>query len=134
LITQRTREVLLGILFGALAIGFALFLNNAQKLDFFALLLTFIAGVYLGFALLDSRPRYLVIEIVAILIFAVFSLLGLWVAPIFLGIGYFAHGIWDFLHHSKIQTRIADWWPPFCVATDWIIAGYILIWLLRAGQ
>jgi len=128
---HRTREILLGTLFAALAIGFALLLHDAPKRDFFALLLIFIAGVYLGFALIDSRPKYLAIEIGAILVFAVFTLLGLWVTPIFLAIGYFAHGVWDFLHHSKVQTRIVDWWPPFCVVTDWIIAGYILIWFIK---
>lgn len=120
------RASIFGIFLAAAAILIATLFPKQKALDLFALLLVLIAAVYLGFALLDGRRRELSIEIVSMTFIFFLSALGLWVTPIFLVIGYVAHGLWDILHHPKgIQTKVVRWWPPFCVMIDWIVAGFI---------
>jgi hypothetical protein len=58
--------------------------------------------------------------------------LGVWRSPLFLAVGYLAHGLWDLAHHQKgIPTRVTAWWPPFCLAYDWVMAGALCLQWLR---
>ncbi|MFX0091482.1 MAG: DUF6010 family protein [Candidatus Hodarchaeota archaeon] len=124
--------VISGITLAILAIFFSLLLTNVQMLDFYALLLTFIAGVYLGFLLLDGqlKKQNLFLEIGAMGITVIFSLLGLWYSELFLIVGYFFHGIWDIIHHPRgVQTKIPEKYSLFCLIFDWIVAIFLIITL-----
>lgn len=90
-----------------------------------------IAGVYIGFAVNDGRAREIMIEVAHLLFFVAITLLGLWVTPWFLVTGYLLHGVWDVLHRPDgIQTELARWYPPLCLAYDWIFAAFIVAWLV----
>ncbi|MBI3597405.1 MAG: hypothetical protein HY203_09660 [Nitrospirae bacterium] len=126
---RNIRASILGVVLAVATIVIASFLSKPHALDLFAILLAFIAAVYLGFVLLDGHRREVVIEIVVIALFFVLAILGLWVTPYFLVIGYFAHGLWDVLHHPRaVQTKVVLWWPPFCLVYDWIVGGFIFWW------
>lgn len=90
-----------------------------------------IAGVYIGFAVNDGRTSSVIPEVLHLLGFITLTLLGLWVSPWFIVVGYFAHGVWDVLHQPNlIQTELARWYPPLCLAYDWIFGAALIYWLL----
>ena len=126
---MNIKAAVAGIVLSVVTIGIATLFPKSKTLDVFAILLAFIVAIYLGFALLDGHRREILVEIVISVFFFVLAILGLWVAPFFLVIGYFAHGIWDVLHHQKaIQTKMVSWWPFFCLFYDWTVGGFIFFW------
>ena len=45
-----------------------------------------------------------------------------------LAAGYFAHGLWDLVHHRRgIDTAMPWWWVPGCLGYDLVLGAYILI-------
>lgn len=95
-----------------------------------AVFLSGIAGVYLGFSVLDGRPRTIVMEATVLIMFFALAILGLKFSLWILAFGYFAHGVWDCLHHPKlITTKIAAWYPPFCAVYDWSVATFIVVYM-----
>ena len=109
-------------------IGLVSLLPKPRGFELLTIQFAAIAAVYLGSALLSDQKIDLIIEIAGITVFLLFTLLGLWVNPSFLIVGYFLHGVWDLIHHPEgIRTKVVHWWPPFCVTYDWIIAGFICV-------
>ena len=103
-----------------------------KALDFFAVLLVLIAGVYIGFAIEDGRRNKLAIEAVVALGFLVLVLLGMWKWPLLIPAGYFLHGVWDLLHHPvKLGARVKRWYPPACIAYDWLVGAFIYIYMFQ---
>ena len=110
---------------------FALFLSEIQLLEFHAVLLTLIAAVYIGFALQDRLGSGLRLELTAAAGFVVLALLGLWLSPWLIVAGLGLHGCWDILHHNGvgvIKTRVPQWYIPFCVGYDWLLALFLGVW------
>jgi len=107
----------------------AVLLPKQTALELLALFLTFIGGIYGGFALLDKRTREFVIESLGLLVTFALAAAGLWVSPVYLAAGYFFHGVWDALHHPKgIQTVIPRGYAPFCLIFDMPVGVFILFW------
>ena len=105
-----------------------------KALELLAMLLASIAAVYVGCALSTEQRRHAVIEAIAASAFFVLAVLGLWLTPFLLVAGYLGHGIWDIAHHPRgIHTKIATWWPPFCLVYDWVV-GTFLYWSLITGH
>jgi len=99
-------------------------------LDAIGLLLGVIAAIYIGFAISDGRKHVIVLEIAVASVFILLALLGMWGKPVWLVIGYFAHGGWDLLHHpGKLGTKVRKWYPPVCAVYDWLVGLYLLYWL-----
>ena len=96
-----------------------------------AVVLGVLAGIYLGAALSAGRSTHKLTESMGVAVFSAMAVLGIWQSPVFLVIGYLAHGLWDLAHHRKeARMGISAWWPPFCLVYDWVIAGAIfLLWL-----
>ncbi len=132
---KHSGEILIGVGLAVAIIIFTQFLTSEQTLEFFAIVLAIIAAIYVGFALSDGRLREIVIEVLVAISFGICALVGLWLFPIALPVGYFAHGFWDLIHHQHgIKTKITDWYIPFCVAVDWLVGAYIIFWLMTANN
>jgi hypothetical protein len=109
------------------SIGLAWVLPPDVGLLLFAVILGGAAGVYVGFALVDGRPREKRIETWAAVTFIAIAVLGAWISPLLLALGYVLHGIWDASHHPRgLTTRVVGWWPPFCLTYDMIVAAFIV--------
>lgn len=103
----------------------------AQAHDMLAMLLVFIAAVYIGFALADGERHNLLIEISGVVGFGLCAVLGLWWNAWWLVVGYLAHGIWDVIHHPQgIHTPTPQGYAPFCLVYDWLMSAYLIYWLL----
>lgn len=95
-----------------------------------AILLSLVAGVYVGFAVQDGRLKILLIEGLVALIFIGAALAGLWVSAWFIPLAYVIHGFWDYAHHRHVDTALPKWYIPFCAVYDWIFAiGLSAAWL-----
>ncbi len=125
--TARSALYAVGLMIPTLAAVVAL--PKPMGLELLSLLLTFIAGVYGGFALLDARKREFAIELFGVLVTLALAVAALWASPVDLAAGYLFHGLWDVLHHPKrIQTVIPAGYAPFCMIFDIPIGVFILFW------
>ncbi len=103
--------------------------RSHHGVEFLAGLLALISAGYVGSALADGRRHVLLIESVACLLVFATALAGLWVSTVWLAVGYFGHGLWDLAHHPhRLGAPVkALWFPPVCLAFDWIVSAYILL-------
>ena len=47
-------------------------------------------------------------------------------------LGFTGHGLKDFWQQRNHYVANTRWWPPFCVAVDWVAAA-ILVLLIATG-
>ena len=128
--SKYPRTLLAWVGVSALIILVLTLLPRELAFDGVAVLLTVIATIYVGFALQDGRTEVLVTEVVVATVFVGFALAGLWLSPYLWAVGLFLHGVWDWQHHpGGIQTTLPTWYPPVCVVLDWLLAGFLLVWL-----
>ncbi len=85
--------VIRAAILAGVSIGLAWVLPPDVGLLLFAVILGGAAGVYVGFALLDGRIRAKRIETGVAVTFIGIAVLGAWLAPLLLALGYVAHGI-----------------------------------------
>ena len=98
-----------------------------------ALLLCFIAAVYVGFAVADGRPHVLAVECAIAAVFVLLASASVTGTAWLLVVGYAGHGFKDFWqarHHFVANTR---WWPPFCACVDWVVALVLIVQLAAAS-
>ena len=118
---------------GSIFISQKLFLARGEQI-FFGLFFIAIAGFYLAFTAYFENPEAWRLEVGAVIVFAVFGILGLRF-PVALILGYSLHGIWDVVHEihafggvgpfgAKEITEIPLAYGVFCAAFDWCVAGY----------
>jgi hypothetical protein len=120
---------------GSIFISQKIFSAKAEQI-FFALFLVAIAAFYLAFTAYFGDQGAWRLETGAVIVFAVFGILGLRL-PIVLIIGYCLHGIWDVFHEVQASrggslfgpqkvTEIPLAYGAFCAAYDRCVAGYFL--------
>ena len=123
------KHAVIGAAAAAVVVAIAHEVRSAHGLEFLAGLLAVTAASYFGAALADGRRRVFAVEaLVTLLVFAA-ALAGIWVSTLWLAVGYFGHGLWDLLHHphragAPVRMR---WFPPLCLAFDWVVGGYVLL-------
>ena len=124
------RPALAGV---ALSLPFAaaLYYFPLEAADLLTLVLALTGGIYWGSALAAGRKTEVRIEAVAGLAVMIMALLGLWWSTTWIAAGFVAHGVWDVLHHPRaVRTPVRRWFPPFCATFDWLVAIYILYFLV----
>ena len=104
-------------------------LPGERGLDFLTAVLVAAGAVYIGAALAGNDSSTLALETVAGIAFIAVALLGRWYGAIILAWAYFAHGVWDILHHREIAgAKTGKTFPVLCWVYDWSIAVVILLW------
>jgi hypothetical protein len=124
--------ILWGFVVGAIQAASPLGLAWLEPATVQALLLCFIAAVYVGFAVADGRPHVIAIECVTAAVFVGLASASVTGTAWLLVVGYIGHGLKDFWqerHHFVSNTR---WWPPFCACVDFVVA-LVLIVEIAAG-
>lgn len=124
----------IGIILVSVTIAISLALPKANALQYLTVLLMGIATVYLGFTFSNAgRKQDIIIEMVNITMYIVLVLLSIVITPYFLVAGYFWHGVWDIIHHKKVnlvQTKVPEWYIYGCILYDWVIGIFILVWMI----
>ena len=92
-----------------------------------AILIAFIAAVYVGFAVADGRPRVVAVECGVAASFVILAAAAVTVSPWLLVAGYLAHGCKDLWQHRTQFVTGTRWWPPFCATVDWTVAAIIAV-------
>ena len=93
----------------------------------YALGLTVIAAVYVGFAVSDGRPKVIATETGVAFGFVVISAAAITASPWLLVIGFVGHGLKDLWQHRTHFVSNTRWWPPFCMVVDWLLAAIIVV-------
>jgi hypothetical protein len=91
----------------------------------YALGLTFIAAVYIGFSVADGRSHVIAIESSVAGVFVVVAAAGVSGSAWLLVLGLAGHGLKDLWQHRTQFVRNTRWWPPFCATVDWVAAGIL---------
>ena len=110
-------------------------LQAASPLGFFwlddatvyALGLTLIAAVYIGFAVADGRPRIIAVETAVAAAFVVVAAVAVTGSAWLLVAGLAGHGCKDLWQHRTGFVANTRWWPPFCATVDFVAATIIAI-------
>src|SRR5690242_6482733 len=114
--------ILWGFVFGAIQAASPLGFEWLEPATVQALLLCFIAAVYVGFAVADGRPRVIAIESVIAAAFVVLAAASVTATAWLLVLGYAGHGLKDLWQERKLFVANTHWWPPFCACVDWVVA------------
>jgi hypothetical protein len=124
--------VLWGVVFGAIQAGAPLGFWWLDPATVYALSLTLIAAVYIGFAVADGRPRVIAVETVVAAVFVVVAAAGVTGPAWLLVVGLAGHGCKDLWQHRSHFVANTRWWPPFCLVVD-SVAAAVLVVLLAVG-
>lgn len=95
-------------------------------------ILIVIASYYVLFAAMGGSTHAVLVESLVMTVFAALAVVGfkssLWLVVAALA----GHGAFDVVHGRLVTNPgVPAWWPPFCLAFDVVLAGF-LAWLLRS--
>ena len=93
----------------------------------YALGLMVIAAIYIGFAVADGRPKVIAVETTVTTAFIVIGAAAVTGSPWLLVVGLAGHGLKDLWQHRTHFVATTRWWPPFCMAVDFVVAAIIVI-------
>jgi hypothetical protein len=93
----------------------------------YAVGLSVIAFVYVGFAVADGRARVIAVECAVAMAFVLVATAGIAGPAWLLAFGFAAHGVKDAWQERRQFVSGTRWWPPFCAAVDWVVAAIIVI-------
>lgn len=93
----------------------------------YALSVVLIAAVYIGFAVADGRRAVIAVEITVAGAFVVLAAVGITGSAWLLVVALIGHGFKDLWQHRTHYVANTRWWPPFCLAVDWLAATIIAI-------
>ena len=93
------------------------------------------AIIYVGFAAV-GHPAWLGIEFIGVLIYGVFTWLGLRKNLIWLAIGWALHMLWDVALHSTGTgaSFTPGWYVAACIGFDLAIAGMVVYYLRHQNR
>jgi len=97
-----------------------------------AVFLLLAALIYVGFAIFGEASRYwLWVELAGVGVFGMVAFFGAARMPVFIGIGWLAHTLWDqALHPAGAPGYVPSWYPPVCLGFD-VYVGVALILRFR---
>ena len=121
-----------GVVVGVLQAASPLGLWWLDPATVYALSLTLIAAVYIGFAVADGRPTVIAVETVVAAVFVIVAAAGVTGPAWLLVAGLTGHGVKDLWQHRSHYVANTRWWPPFCLVVDWVVAA-ILVVLIAVG-
>ena len=119
-----------GIAFGALQAASPLAFPWLTATTVYALELTAIAAIYVGFAVADGRRRVIVVEVTVAVLFAVVAAVAVPASLWLLVVGLVGHGLKDLWQHRTGFVAGTRWWPPFCAAVDFVAAVFVALALV----
>ena len=116
-----------GVVVGVLQVASPLVFWWLDAATVYAVGLVLIAAVYVGFAVADGRPRVIVVESAVAAAFVVVAGVGITASPWLLVLGMAGHGLKDLWQHRTGFVAGTRWWPPFCMAVDFVVAAAIAV-------
>jgi hypothetical protein len=93
----------------------------------YALGLAAIAAIYVGFAVSDGRVKIIAVESGVAFAFVLVAAAAVTGTPWLLVAGFVGHGLKDLWQHRTRFVANTRWWPPFCLAVDFVVAAVIAL-------
>jgi hypothetical protein len=124
--------VLCGVVVGAMQAASPYAFWWLDPATVYALGLSFIAAVYIGFAVADGRRTVLAVETCVATVFVLLAAAGVTGPVWLLVLGFAGHGLKDLWQHRSRFVAGTRWWPPFCLVVDWVVAAALAL-LILAG-
>ena len=93
----------------------------------YALGLVLIAGIYIGFAVADGRPRVIAVESTVASVFVVVAAVAVTGSEWLIVAGLIGHGLKDLWQHRNRFVANMRWWPPFCAVVDFVAAAGVAL-------
>ena len=118
--------VLWGVVVGVLQAATPLAFWWLDDATVYALGLVLIAGIYVGFAVADGRPKIIAVESSVTFAFTLMAAAAITGSPWLLVAGFVGHGLKDLWQHRTHFVANTRWWPPFCMVVDWVVAAVIV--------
>jgi hypothetical protein len=129
----HARGAVVGFGAGLVAVAIGAVLPDPVAYIYFGAQLAAIGWVYFGFGVADGRPVSIAVQVLSASVFLTIGFLAAYhQSTVLLGLGFIAHGAWDWVHHDGHgPTHVRTWYPPFCVTVD-VVTGVPLLagWLL----
>ena len=119
--------ILWGLVFGAVQAASPIGLWWLDPATVYALELSLIAAVYIGFAVADGRARIIAVESTVATVFVLFAATAVTASAWVLVAGYAGHGLKDYWQERRQYVANTRWWPPFCAAVDWLVAAVLVV-------
>ena len=116
-----------GVLVGVLQAASPLAFWWLEPATVYALSLVAISFVYIGFAVADGRWKVIALETSVAAVFVVIAVAAITGSAWLLVVGLAGHGLKDWWQHRSHYVANTRWWPPFCAAVDFVVAGVIAI-------
>lgn len=116
-----------GLVWGVIQAAAPLGLWWLDAATVYALSVVLIAAVYIGFAVADGRRAVIAVEITVAGAFVVLAAVGITGSVWLLVVALIGHGFKDLWQHRTHYVANTRWWPPFCLAVDWLAATIIAI-------
>lgn len=119
-------SIIIGISSGLLIIILFGILKQLDKKLIYALILSGIGFLYVGFTWTDISS--LIITALQAIFFLFLAYYGVKRNLYFLAAGYFLHGLWDLVYHLfRLPNLIPPHYDLFCLSIDFTIGIYLLI-------
>ena len=99
----------------------------------YALGLSLIATIYIGFAVADGRRTVIVVECGVAGLFVLIAAAGVTGPGWLLVLGFAGHGLKDLWQHRSQFVANTRWWPPFCLVVDWVVAAVLIVALVAGA-
>jgi len=122
------------VLVAALYVGLLCLLDEKRAQILYAAGLLLAALIYVGFAGFNHGLANIGLEAAGLIVFGGLSVLTAHRWPLLLGLGWLAHGGWDFWHAAHHSSYVPAWSPPFCAGIDWAVGIAILVIVARRGS
>ena len=120
-----SRPVVFGVVVGAIQAASPLGFWWLEPKTVYALGLTLIAAVYIGFSVADGRWQVIAVESGVAGVFVMIAAASVSGSAWLLVLGLAGHGLKDLWQHRTQFVRNTRWWPPFCATVDWVVAGIL---------
>ena len=121
-----------GVVVGGIQVASPLAFPRLDTATVYALGLTLIAAVYIGFAVADGRRHVLVAEVAVASVFVVLAAAAVPGSAWLVVAGLAGHGVKDAWQHRTQFVAGTRWWPPFCATVDVVAAALIAV-VITAG-
>jgi hypothetical protein len=121
----RPGPVIWGAVWGALQAASPLGFWWLAPKTVYALGLTLIAAVYIGFSVADGRWKVIATESSVAAFFVVIAAVSVSGSAWLLVLGLAGHGLKDLWQHRTQFVQNTRGWPPFCATVDWVAAGIL---------
>jgi hypothetical protein len=116
-----------GVVFGVIQAASPVAFFWLDSRTVYALELSLIAAVYIGFAVADGRRQVLAVETAVASAFVVVAAAVVTGSAWLIVAGLAGHGLKDMWQHRTGFVAGTRWWPPFCAAVDFVAAGLIAV-------